>query len=198
MAHTDNGAPITAEDVIYDWNTQDDVGRPPHRVEFDDETLRDGLQCPSVTNPSLDQKIQLLHLMADLGLDSPDVGLPGADVGHRQGREPLGGGRLPLEQAQALDEGLDGRRDVGEGQAQACAATRRLEHPRTRAPREPLVQRIDPAGACGRQGVQALALDEARAAANAGEAPIGAVLVDGQGEILAAARHASPIDRARA
>src|SRR5215470_15519240 len=65
-------------ELIYDWNT---VGRPDiavGRVEFDDETLRDGLQSPSVTDPSIDQKIELLHLMDSLGIDSADIGLPGA------------------------------------------------------------------------------------------------------------------------
>ena len=65
-------------ELIYDWNT---VGRPDiavGKVEFDDETLRDGLQSPSVTDPSIEQKIELLHLMDSLGIDSADIGLPGA------------------------------------------------------------------------------------------------------------------------
>lgn len=45
---------------------------------MDDETLRDGLQCPSVTDPSIDDKRALLHLMADLGIAAADLGLPGA------------------------------------------------------------------------------------------------------------------------
>ncbi len=64
--------------LIYDWNTAEPVEGPKHRIEFDDETLRDGLQSPSVTNPSIEDKIELLHLMAAIGIDSPDVGLPGA------------------------------------------------------------------------------------------------------------------------
>ena len=47
-------------------------------IEFDDETLRDGLQSPSVTDPSLDEKIQILHFMNDIGVDNADIGLPGA------------------------------------------------------------------------------------------------------------------------
>src|SRR5438876_4805407 len=67
-------------DLIYDWNT---VGEQPARVgsrkiEFDDETLRDGLQSPSVTDPSLDEKVRALHYMNDIGVDSADIGLPGA------------------------------------------------------------------------------------------------------------------------
>src|SRR2546423_1711661 len=67
-------------DLIYDWNT---AGETPTRaagrkIEFDDETLRDGLQSPSVTDPSLDEKVRALHFMNDVGVDSADIGLPGA------------------------------------------------------------------------------------------------------------------------
>ncbi len=63
--------------LIYDWNR---VGKSfvPRRVMLDDETLRDGLQCPSVRNPPIDQKLQILHLIDALGIDSADIGLPGA------------------------------------------------------------------------------------------------------------------------
>ncbi|GAC1430814.1 MAG: hypothetical protein NVSMB68_03060 [Thermoanaerobaculia bacterium] len=66
-------------DLIYDWNagTEGPV-RPARRIEFDDETLRDGLQSPSVTDPSLDEKIRILHFMNDIGIDNADIGLPGA------------------------------------------------------------------------------------------------------------------------
>jgi len=69
-------------DLIYDWNSGDgkdgafDWTRA--RVDLNDETLRDGLQSPSVTDPSLDVKKRLLHLMADLGIVAADIGLPGA------------------------------------------------------------------------------------------------------------------------
>ena len=67
-------------DLIYDWNS-DGLGAfdwADARFDLNDETLRDGLQCPSVKDPSLDQKVRLLHLMADLGIASADIGLPGA------------------------------------------------------------------------------------------------------------------------
>jgi 2-isopropylmalate synthase len=67
------------KELIYDWNTVD--GRPPERerrIEFDDETLRDGLQSPSAKNPSIDAKLRILHLIDKLGIDSADIGLPGA------------------------------------------------------------------------------------------------------------------------
>ncbi len=65
--------------LIYDWNTAG-VGYP-HRaapVELDDETLRDGLQSPSVRDPDIETKIELLHLMERLQIHSVDLGLPGA------------------------------------------------------------------------------------------------------------------------
>jgi 2-isopropylmalate synthase len=65
-------------ELIYDWNTVDRPDRPIRKVEFDDETLRDGLQSPSVTDPPIEQKIEILHLMDSLGIDSADIGLPGA------------------------------------------------------------------------------------------------------------------------
>jgi 2-isopropylmalate synthase len=65
-------------DLIYDWNLA--ARRPPDRldVELDDETLRDGLQSPSVRSPSIDDKIRILHYMADLGIQAANIGLPGA------------------------------------------------------------------------------------------------------------------------
>ncbi|HEU4522020.1 MAG TPA: 2-isopropylmalate synthase, partial [Thermoanaerobaculia bacterium] len=67
-------------DLIYDWNlAEEPPARPSARkIEFDDETLRDGLQSPSVTDPRLDQKIRILHFMNDVGIDNADIGLPGA------------------------------------------------------------------------------------------------------------------------
>ena len=66
-------------DLIYDWNRAGGTAVPARgKVELDDETLRDGLQSPSVRSPSLEQKIQILHLMEALGIDSADIGLPGA------------------------------------------------------------------------------------------------------------------------
>lgn len=69
----------TQQDMIYDWNKGGlvDLKGVVH-IEFDDETLRDGLQSPSVTDPQIDQKIQILHLMEDLGIQSANIGLPGA------------------------------------------------------------------------------------------------------------------------
>ena len=72
------GAPDGA--LIYDWNRPDPgtAWFPPKPVLLNDETLRDGLQSPSVVSPSLDRKIEVLHLMEDLGIHSADIGLPAA------------------------------------------------------------------------------------------------------------------------
>lgn len=67
-------------ELIHDWNAVGGgfdwslVGR----VELDDETLRDGLQNPSVTDPPIADKIRILHLMDRLGIHTADIGLPGA------------------------------------------------------------------------------------------------------------------------
>jgi hypothetical protein len=89
-------------DLIYDWNA---VTGPEfkrlRRPMLDDETLRDGLQSPSVLDPSIEKKIQILHLMEDLGIDSVDLGLPGA--GPRAKADVL---RLAQEMA-AFEAGAD-------------------------------------------------------------------------------------------
>ena len=62
--------------LIHDWNR---AGDQPHRtVMLNDETLRDGLQSPSVRCPSIEQKLEILHLIDRLGIDTADLGLPGA------------------------------------------------------------------------------------------------------------------------
>lgn len=66
-------------DLIYDWNSLTGAAFPPTRqVKLDDESLRDGLQSPSVKDPPIAEKIRILHLMEDLGIDMVDIGLPGA------------------------------------------------------------------------------------------------------------------------
>jgi 2-isopropylmalate synthase len=65
------------DSLIFDWNRIGAPARPP-RVMLNDETLRDGLQSPSVRTPTIDQKINILHLIDSLGIDAADIGLPGA------------------------------------------------------------------------------------------------------------------------
>jgi len=62
--------------LIHDWNQTTGRSRPV--VMLDDETLRDGLQSPSVRCPTIEQKIEILHLIDRLGIDTADIGLPGA------------------------------------------------------------------------------------------------------------------------
>lgn len=62
--------------LIYDWNRTD--ASPPSTILLNDETLRDGLQSPSVRCPTIDEKIRILHLIDRLGMDTADIGLPGA------------------------------------------------------------------------------------------------------------------------
>jgi 2-isopropylmalate synthase len=98
---------MNERDLIYDWNTAGtafDWSRA--RVDLNDETLRDGLQSPSVRDPSLEVKKALLHLMADLGIVAADIGLPGA-------------GARVLEQVRALAREI---RDARLPIAPNCAA----------------------------------------------------------------------------
>ncbi|MEZ6015900.1 MAG: LeuA family protein [Planctomycetota bacterium] len=85
MGQTNSGNTAGSDlhaDLIHDWNDE----RPGQvsKVQFDDETLRDGLQSPSAKDPSLDTKLRLVHLMNDLGIDTADVGLPGASPKARE------------------------------------------------------------------------------------------------------------------
>src|ERR1041384_8009849 len=65
-------------ELIYDWNLvgRAETGNRP--LELNDETLRDGLQSPSVIDPPIEKKIEIIHLMDSLGIDTADIGLPGA------------------------------------------------------------------------------------------------------------------------
>jgi 2-isopropylmalate synthase len=65
--------------LVYDWNTVPGAEcKPPRQVTLDDESLRDGLQSPSVKDPASEEKLRILHLMEDLGINFVDIGLPGA------------------------------------------------------------------------------------------------------------------------
>lgn len=79
---------MSLAELVYDWNTIDpELTLPNRHIGFDDETLRDGLQSPSVSEPPVEQKIELLHLMDALGIDTADIGLPGAGGTHAAGVE---------------------------------------------------------------------------------------------------------------
>ena len=67
---------MTLDELINDWN-----GLPPKDARIpllNDETLRDGLQSPSVRDPEIAAKRDLLHRLARLGIDAVDLGMPGA------------------------------------------------------------------------------------------------------------------------
>ena len=81
---------MPASELIYDWNRAEPTfDKPNRRISLDDETLRDGLQSPSVCEPSVEKKVELLHLMDGLGIDTADIGLPGAGGTHAEGVERL-------------------------------------------------------------------------------------------------------------
>lgn len=81
---------MSVDELVYDWNNVDPTVVPPNRpITLDDETLRDGLQSPSVREPTVEKKIELLHLMNELGIDTADIGLPGAGGTHAAGVERL-------------------------------------------------------------------------------------------------------------
>ncbi|TMQ08763.1 MAG: 2-isopropylmalate synthase [Deltaproteobacteria bacterium] len=71
---------MTDHELIYDWNSIEKVAplSPRRRVQFLDETLRDGIQSPSVVDPTIEDKLRLVELADDLGIDTMDIGLPGA------------------------------------------------------------------------------------------------------------------------
>jgi 2-isopropylmalate synthase len=77
---------ISAENgLIFDWaRAGPRTTSWPAHVMLDDETLRDGLQSPSVTDPPAAAKVEILHLMEALGIETADVGLPGAGGRQRE------------------------------------------------------------------------------------------------------------------
>jgi len=67
---------MTLDELINDWN-----GFPPKDARIpllNDETLRDGLQSPSVRDPDIAAKRDLTHRLARLGVDAVNLGMPGA------------------------------------------------------------------------------------------------------------------------
>ena len=70
---------IPEEHAIHDWN-EVEHHRPVFsaKLELCDETLRDGIQSPSVVDPTIDTKLELVNLMDKLGITIANIGLPGA------------------------------------------------------------------------------------------------------------------------
>jgi 2-isopropylmalate synthase len=71
---------LSERELIYDWNAVEKVAplSPRRKVTFLDETLRDGIQSPSVVDPTIEDKLALVQLASDLGIQHIDIGLPGA------------------------------------------------------------------------------------------------------------------------
>jgi 2-isopropylmalate synthase len=66
-----------SHDLIYDWNeVETGAPRAAAQAALFDETLRDGLQNPSVVDPPVGRKIELLHLMAAIGIEGANLGMP--------------------------------------------------------------------------------------------------------------------------
>jgi len=80
----ESNIPANRDELIYDWNDVGGAAKPAGRVMVTDETLRDGLQSPSVKNPSIEQKIELVELMAKIGVYKADVGLTGASAHQKE------------------------------------------------------------------------------------------------------------------
>jgi 2-isopropylmalate synthase len=81
---------MTVDELVYYWNMiEPSLVAPNRHIGIDDETLRDGLQSPSVTEPPVEQKLELLHLMEALNIDTANIGLPGAGGTHAAGVERL-------------------------------------------------------------------------------------------------------------
>jgi 2-isopropylmalate synthase len=70
---------LSEHEIIFDWNALERVGplsREPYQLY--DETLRDGIQSPTIIDPPIEQKVEILHLMDAVGIHWADIGLPGA------------------------------------------------------------------------------------------------------------------------
>ncbi len=67
-----------SNNLIFDWNKKNNIFSPKKAPQLDDETLRDGLQSPSVKTPTMEEKLKIIHLINDLGIESANIGLPGA------------------------------------------------------------------------------------------------------------------------
>lgn len=76
----DREADLSEADLIYDWNSLEKVAplSPKRKFTFMDETLRDGIQSPSVVDPKIEDKILFTQIADDLGIHHIDIGLPGA------------------------------------------------------------------------------------------------------------------------
>src|SRR2546421_12850836 len=80
------------QDLFFDWNAAHAAPDRLGEALVLDETLRDGIQSPSAVDPRIEEKIEILHLLDELGVVQLDLGLPGAGAPPRAGGERGGGG----------------------------------------------------------------------------------------------------------
>jgi isopropylmalate/homocitrate/citramalate synthase len=66
------------ETLIHDWNRETPLPAGRRRPLVNDESLRDGLQSPSVRHPSAEEMVGVLRAVDALGIDAVNIGLPGA------------------------------------------------------------------------------------------------------------------------
>ncbi len=78
MLGRDDGVQGLPEQIIHDWNALRPRPKPEQPFDFNDETLRDGVQSPSVVDPSVEDKLELLEQMDAIGVRAANIGLPGA------------------------------------------------------------------------------------------------------------------------
>jgi 2-isopropylmalate synthase len=112
--------PARREAVIYDWNRVRTQPRPTKAFDLFDETLRDGVQSPSVHDPSLEDKLELLEYMHALGIRSADIGLPGA--GKRAFDDVVAMTRHIQKRKLKIEPGAAGRTHVADVKAIADAS----------------------------------------------------------------------------
>ena len=116
---TRHSAPLPGDDVIFDWNTVRTVSKPAHTFDLFDETLRDGVQSPSVFDPALEDKLEILELMHALGIRSADIGLPGA--GKRAFDDAVAMSRHIQKRRLKIEIGVAGRTHPADVKAMADA-----------------------------------------------------------------------------
>jgi 2-isopropylmalate synthase len=75
-----NTGELNESELIYDWNAAEKIAplASGRDVKFLCETLRDGIQSPSVVDPTISDKLRLVEIANDLGIHHIDIGLPGA------------------------------------------------------------------------------------------------------------------------
>jgi len=88
-------------DLTHNWNAAPGATSPSREIGLFDETLRDGLQSPSVKQPGRKEKLRLLHLMVELGINEVNIGIPAA--GERFSRDAAALAREIFDQKLPLD-----------------------------------------------------------------------------------------------